>query len=196
MRKNKQNSFDDFIAAGEWLVAAGYTSAAHLGCLGWSNGGLLTTAVALQRPELWRAVVAGAPVTDMARFHLAHGARHWIAEYGSPENDDDLEVLLRYSPYHNMPAEIAAPAMLIFAPDADDRVAVWHGRKMLAQWQAADISDRPMLLRGAPATGHRGGSTVEATVSRHTDIWTFFFWQLGLGSRLVDEIPWRQRSPS
>ena len=179
-RENKQNSFNDLIAAGEFLVEKGYTSKEHLGCLGWSHGGLLTTAVAVQRPDLWRAVVAGAPITDMTRFHLAHGARHWIAEFGSPENEDELNTLLSYSPYHNVPDEFAAPAILIYAPGADDRVAAWHGRKMFAQWQATSTSERPLLLRSPPRTGHRVDSNVTSTVSRDTDIMAFFFWQLGM----------------
>jgi len=102
-RENKQNVFDDFIAAGEWLINEGYTRSSKLGCFGWSNGGLSVNAVAVQRPDLWKAVVAGAPVTDMARFHLAHGARHWIADYGSPEDPHDLSFLMQYSPYHMLP---------------------------------------------------------------------------------------------
>ena len=180
MREYKQNSFDDFAAAGEWLVAQGYAHPQRLGCFGWSNGGLLANVTALQRPSLWRAVVAGAPVTDMARFHLAHGARHWIAEYGSPERDDELAVMLRYSPYHNVPKAIDAPAIMIYAPDADDRVAAWHGRKMLAQWQAANRSNHPVLLRGAKNTGHHGGDSVAQLTTKYTDIWSFLFWQLGV----------------
>ena len=180
MREQKQNSFDDFNAAGDWLIAQGYAGEDRLGCIGWSNGGLLTMAAALQRPDLWRAVVAGAPVTDMARFHLCHTGRHWISEYGSPEQADELEWLLRYSPYHNMPDRIAAPAVLIYAPDADDRVAPWHGRKMLAQWQRSTTSTRPVLLRAGRDLGHGGGTSVGRTAERFADIWAFLFWQLGI----------------
>jgi len=180
MRERKQNSFDDFNAAGEWLVSQGYAGEDRLGCMGWSNGGLLTMAAALQRPDLWRAVVAGAPVTDMARFHLCHNGRHWISEYGSPEQTDELKWLLRYSPYHNMPEHVAAPAVLIYAPDADDRVAPWHGRKMLAQWQRATTSGHPVLLRAGPDLGHGGGTSVTRMAERFADIWTFLFWQLGV----------------
>jgi len=180
MREQKQNSFDDFNAAAEWLIAEGYAAEGRLGCIGWSNGGLLTMGAALQRPGLWRAVVAGAPVTDMARFHLSDGGRHWMSEYGVPDRDEELEWLLRYSPYHNVPDRIAAPAVLIYAPDADDRVAPWHGRKMLAQWQRATTSQRPVLLRGGPDLGHAGGTTVTRTAERFADIWAFLFWQLGV----------------
>jgi prolyl oligopeptidase len=180
MRENKQNVFDDFIAAGEWLISEGYTQSSRLGCFGWSNGGLSVNAVAVQRPDLWKAVVAGAPVTDMARFHLAHAARHWIADYGSPENPDDLHFLVQYSPYHTLPERIEAPAILTIAPGNDDRVAPWHGYKMHAAWLAANVSNRPVLLRGEGQAGHHGNPDVSRTINRYADIWAFFFWQLGL----------------
>jgi prolyl oligopeptidase len=180
MRENKQNVFDDFIAAGEWLIAEGYTQASRLGCFGWSNGGLSVNAAAVQRPDLWKAVVAGAPVTDMARFHMAHGGRHWVADYGSPEDSDDLNFLLQYSPYHTLPQTIEAPAILTVAPDNDDRVAPWHSYKMHAAWLAANVSTNPILLRGEGQAGHRGSPAVSRTIARYADIWAFFFWQLGL----------------
>ena len=179
-REHKQNVFDDFIAAGEWLIDNGYTRAAKLGCLGWSNGGLSVNAVAVQRPDLWKAVVAGAPVTDMARFHLAHGARHWMADYGSPEDPHDLNFLMQYSPYHTLPEKIEAPAILTIAPGNDDRVAPWHSYKMHAAWVAANISNNPVLLRGEGQAGHHGNRDVSRTIDRYADIWAFFFWQLGL----------------
>jgi len=182
MRANKQNVFDDFIAAGEWLVAEGYTQPSKLGCFGWSNGGLSVNAVAVQRPDLWKAVVAGAPVTDMARFHLADGGRHWIADYGSPEDPDDLSILMQYSPYHTLPEKIAAPAILTIAPGNDDRVAPWHGYKMHATWRAANVSTNPVLLRGEEHAGHRGSPVASRTIDVYADIWSFFFSQLGVVS--------------
>ncbi|HEX7329865.1 MAG TPA: prolyl oligopeptidase family serine peptidase [Pyrinomonadaceae bacterium] len=178
MRENKQNTFDDFIAAAEWLIAEGYTQASKLGCFGWSNGGLSVNAVAVQRPDLWKAVVAGAAVTDMARFHTAHGGRNWIADYGSPEDPHDLEFLMRYSPYHTLPERIAAPAILTIAPDNDDRVAPWHSYKMHAAWLAANVSNNPILLRREEQAGHRGSPTTTRTIARYADIWSFFSWQL------------------
>jgi prolyl oligopeptidase len=180
MRENKQKAFDDFITAGEWLIAQGYTQAARLGCFGWSNGGLLANAVAVQRPDLWKAVVAGAPVTDMARFHLAHGGRHWVADYGSPENPRDLNFLMQYSPYHTLPEKIDAPALLTIAPGNDDRVAPWHSYKMHAAWLAANVSRNPILLRGEEQAGHRGSPVASRTIARYADIWAFFCSQLGL----------------
>jgi prolyl oligopeptidase len=180
MRENKQNVFDDFIAAGEWLIAQRYTQASKLGCFGWSNGGLSVNTVAVQRPDLWKAVAAGAAVTDMARFHLGPGGQHWIADYGSPEDPDDLDFLMQYSPYHTLPPKIEAPAILTVVPDNDDRVAPWHSYKMHSAWSAANVSNRPILLRGEEQAGHRGSPSVSATIARYADIWAFFFWQLEL----------------
>lgn len=180
-RENKQKVFDDFIAAGEWLIAQGYTRASRLGFFGWSNGGLAANVVAAQRPELWKAVVAGAAVTDMARFPTAHGGRHWVADYGSPEDSDDLDFLMRYSPYHTLPKKIEAPAILTIAPDNDDRVAPWHSYKMHSAWLAANVSGNPILLRGEEQAGHRGRPVVSSAVDRYADIWAFFFWQLSIG---------------
>ncbi len=180
MREHKQNVFDDFIAAGEWLIDEGYTRSSKLGCFGWSNGGLSVNAVAVQRPRLWKAVVAGAPVTDMARFQLAHGARHWIADYGSPEDPHDLNFLMQYSPYHTLSEKIEAPAILTIAPGNDDRVAPWHSYKMHAAWFAANVSNNPILLRGEDQAGHHGNRDMSRTIDRYADIWAFFFWQLGL----------------
>lgn len=180
MRKNKQKVFDDFIAAGEWLIAQGYTQASRLGCFGWSNGGLSVNAVAVQRPDLWKAVAAGAAVTDMARFHTAHGGRHWVADYGSPEDEADLGLLLQYSPYHTLPAKIEAPAILTLVSDKDDRVAPWHSYKMHAAWIDANVSKNPVLLRREEQAGHRGSPVASRSIARYADIWAFFFWQLGL----------------
>ena len=180
MRENKQNTFDDFIAAAEWLIKGGYTQPSRLGLFGWSNGGLSVNAVAVQRPDLWKAVVAGAAVTDMARFHTAHTGRHWIADYGSPEDPHDLEFLMQYSPYHTLPEKIEAPAILTIAPDNDDRVAPWHSYKLHATWLAANVSTNPILLRREERGGHRGSPAASRTIDRYTDIWTFFFRQLGV----------------
>jgi prolyl oligopeptidase len=180
MRENKQNVFDDFIAAGEWLIAEGFTQPSRLGCFGWSNGGLSVNAVAVQRPDLWKAVVAGAPVTDLARFHTAHGGQHWVADYGSPEDARDRKFLMQYSPYHTLPEKIEAPAILTVVPDNDDRVAPWHSYKMHAAWLASNVSTNPILLREEKQAGHHGSPLASRTIDRYTDIWAFFFWQLGL----------------
>ncbi len=179
MRANKQNVFDDFIAANQWLIAEGYTQASKLGCFGWSNGGLLVNAVAVQRPDIWKAVVAGAAVTDLARFHTAHSGQHWVADHGSPEDPDDLDFLMRYSPYHTLPQKVEAPAILTLVSDNDDRVAPWHSYKMYAAWRGANVSSNPILLRSEEQAGHRGSPAISRTVARYADSWAFFFWQLG-----------------
>jgi len=180
MRENRQKVFDDIIAAAEWLTTNRYTQPSKLGCFGWSNGGLSVNAVAVQSPDLWKAVVAGSPVTDLARFHLANGGRHWVADYGSPEDPRDLEFLLQYSPYHRLPEKIEAPAILTIAPGNDDRVAPWHSYKMHAAWLAANTSKNPILLRGEDQAGHHGSPLTSRTIARYADIWAFFFWQLGV----------------
>ena len=182
VREKRQLVFDDFIAAAEWLIAQGFTSKERLACYGWSNGGLLVSAVSVQRPDLWRAVVAGGPVTDLLRFHTStrDGNKHWVGDYGDSTDPNDLPFLLKLSPYHNLPKQVAAPAMMFMVPEEDDRVAPWHGRKMLAQWQAASTSDRPLLLRGEEKSGHNGGTSANKTIELYTDIWTFIFWQLGV----------------
>jgi prolyl oligopeptidase len=180
VREKKQNTFNDVIAAGEWLIAHKYTRASKLGCFGWSNGGLTVNTVAVQRPDLWRAVVAGAAVTDMARFHLANGGTNWIADYGSATESNDLNFLVQYSPYHTLPQAIDAPAILTIAPGNDDRVAPWHSYKMHAAWLAANISNRPILLRGEDQAGHRGSPAASKAIKLYADIWTFLFWQLGI----------------
>jgi prolyl oligopeptidase len=179
-RENKQTAIDDFNAAATWLISAGFTKPSRLASYGWSNGGMLANAAAQQQPGLWRAVVAGAPVADMARFHLFHSGRHWISEYGSPDIPEELAWLLRYSPCHNMPEAIEAPAVLLVAPDEDDRVAPWHSYKLLALWQASSVSGNPVLLLGEQRAGHRGGAAIESVVAREANIWSFLFWQLGV----------------
>jgi prolyl oligopeptidase len=179
-REKKQNTFDDLIAAGEWLIANGYTSAEKLGCFGWSNGGLTVNTVAVQRPDLWKAIVAGSAVTDMARFHLVNSGEFWIADYGSPMDQNDLNYLMQYSPYHTVPVEIDAPAFLTIVPGNDDRVAPWHSYKMHAAWLHSNISQRPILLRGEEQAGHHGSPAASRAIDLYADIWGFFAWQLGM----------------
>ena len=116
----------------------------------------------------------------MVRFPTAHGGQHWVADYGSPEDSDDLDFLLQYSPYHTLPKKIEAPAILTVVPDNDDRVAPWHSYKMHSAWLAANVSGNPILLRGEEQAGHRGSPVVSSAIARYADIWAFFFWQLGI----------------
>lgn len=180
VKEKKQNVFDDFIAVAEYMISEDYTSNSRMACYGWSNGGLLVNSVAQQRPDLWKAVISGAPVTDMARFHLANHGRQWVSDYGDPENTADLKTLLSYSPYHNIPEQIDAPAILMVVPEKDDRVAPWHGYKMLAKWQHGNRSKRPVLLLREMGVGHKGATSIKKTIERFTNIWSFIFWQLGV----------------
>ncbi len=180
MRKNKQNVFDDFIAAAEFLIKEKYTSKDKLAIFGWSNGGLLTGACLTQRPDLYKAVVVGNPVLDMLRYHLFDGGRLWIPDYGSAEETDMVPYLLKYSPYHNVKDGTKYPATLILTSDSDDRVHPGAAYKMTARLQKANASENPILLRVEAKAGHGGGVSVPAISEQYADIWSFVFWQLGI----------------
>ena len=176
----KQNVFDDFIAAAEWLIKKRYTNPQRLAIFGWSNGGLLVGAVLTQRPDLFRAVVIGAPVIDMIRYHRFHGGRHWIPEYGSAENPKQLKYLLAYCPYQNVKDGEKYPAVLTVTADKDDRVHPMHAFKITARLQAANASDNPILLRIEMKAGHSGANPVYKSIEEYADLWAFVFWQLGI----------------
>jgi prolyl oligopeptidase len=180
---NKQNSFDDFIAAGEWLVQEGYTSSDKLVIKGGSNGGLLVAAVTMQRPELFRVVVASAGVHDMLRFHLWHFGRFHTTEYGNPEIEKNFRYLLAYSPYHNVKPGTRYPAMLFAASDTDTRVHHAHSMKIVARLQAANRSCNPAVLRLETDIGHGWGASRTRIVDELTDEWTFVFQELGMSPR-------------
>jgi prolyl oligopeptidase len=182
MLDRKQNVFDDFYAAAEYLIAQKYTDRAHLGIYGRSNGGLLTGAALTQRPELFKAVVCGVPLLDMLRYHEFQIAKLWIPEYGSAENPEQFKFISAYSPYHHVKEGTAYPATLFFASEGDTRVDPLHARKMTAlmQARAANNPDRPILLRVLSKAGHGAGKPVTKQVDEWADIFTFLFWQLGL----------------
>jgi prolyl oligopeptidase len=180
MREKKQNVFDDFIAAAEWLIANGYTKPERLAIQGGSNGGLLVSAVMNQRPELYGAVICQVPVADMLRYHRFTVGRYWIAEYGSSEAAADFSFLYKYSPYHNVREGVAYPATLVTTADTDDRVAPGHGKKLAARLQAAQAGDDPILLRVETKAGHGAGKPTTKILDEQADIWTFVFWQLGM----------------
>lgn len=180
MRENKQNVFDDFIAAAEWLIANNYTNPQRLAIFGWSNGGLLTGASLVQRPDLFAAVVIGAPVLDMVRYHKFFGARYWFNDYGNPDNPNDFKYLYSYSPYHNLKDGVKYPATLILTADSDDRVHPMHAYKMAARLQAANNSAKPILLRVEIKAGHGGATPLYKYLELYTDMWSFVFWQLGM----------------
>lgn len=184
MREKKQNVFDDFIAAAEWLIQNGYTQPSRLAISGGSNGGLLVGAALTQRPELFRAVVCSYPLLDMLRYHKFLIAKFWVPEYGSADDPEQFKYLYRYSPYHQVKFGAKYPAVLLITGDADTRVAPLHARKMAALLQAATGSDnRPVLLRYDTKAGHVGAATpVSKRIDDLTDELSFLFWQLGVSN--------------
>jgi prolyl oligopeptidase len=182
MLGKKQNVFDDFLGAAEWLIAKGYTDRDHLASQGGSNGGLLVGAALTQRPDLFRAVVCQVPLLDMVRYHKFLIARLWIPEYGSAEEPDEFRWLYAYSPYHHVKDGTKYPAVLLEAAESDTRVDALHARKMAARLQTASASgaDRPVLLRLEPRVGHGAGKPRGKMLDELTDTWSFLFWQLGI----------------
>jgi prolyl oligopeptidase len=183
MLDKKQNVFDDFIAAAEWLIANKYTNPSKLAISGGSNGGLLVTAAMTQRPDLFQAVVCGYPLIDMVRYHKFLVARFWVPEYGSSESPDQFKYIHAYSPYHRVKQGTKYPAVLFITGDADTRVDPLHARKMTALVQAATGSDRPVLLHYDTKAGHAGGVPVSKQIEDLTDELSFLFWQLGVTDR-------------
>jgi prolyl oligopeptidase len=177
---SKQNSFDDFIGAAEWLIAQRYTRPGRLAAAGGSNGGLLVGAVVTQRPELFRAVLVQVPLLDMLRYHRFLIARLWIPEYGSADDPEQFRWLRDYSPYHRVRHGVAYPAVLLATAESDTRVDPMHARKMAARLQAATSTDRPILLRLESRAGHGAGKPLSKVLDEHTDSWTFVFSELGV----------------
>jgi prolyl oligopeptidase len=180
MLGNKQNTFDDFVAAAEWLIANGYTRPERLAVAGGSNGGLLMGAVLTQRPDLFRAVVIQVPLLDMLRYPRFLLARLWIPEYGSPEDPGEYAWLRAYSPYHHVRDGTAYPAVLLATAESDTRVDPMHARKMTARLQAATGSTHPVLLRLESKAGHGAGKPIAKVLAELTDVWSFVFHELGL----------------
>ena len=183
MLENKQTVFDDFIAAGEWLIEHRYTNSEQLGILGGSNGGLLTGAALVQRPELFSAVVSAVPLLDMLRYQHFLMARFWVPEYGSAENAEHLPFLLDYSPYQNVAKGTRYPAVLLTAGENDARVHPLHARKMAARLQAAtanDVEREPILLWVEGDVGHGRGKPLALRQRDAADVLGFMAWQLGL----------------
>ncbi len=181
----KQNVFDDFIAAAEWLVANGFTSPEHLAIWGGSNGGLLVGAVLNQRPGLFAAAVPAVGVMDMLRYQTASlNARKWSSDYGLSENPAEFKVLRAYSPYHNLRSGTCYPAVLVQADANDDRVVAWHSYKYAAALQAAQQAApdcaRPALIRVETRSGHGAGASLSKTVNEYADQWAFVAAATGL----------------
>ncbi len=156
MLEKKQNVFDDFIAAAEYLIHNKYTNPRRLAIQGRSNGGLLVGAALTQRPDLFQAVICGYPLLDMVRYHKFLIARFWVPEYGSADDPKQFPYIYAYSPYHHVKQGVHYPAVMFVTGDADTRVAPLHARKMAALLQASTASDRPILLHYDVKGGHSG----------------------------------------
>lgn len=174
MRASKQHTFDDFIAAGEFLCGADYTSPAKLTLAGVSNGGLAVGAVVTQRPALWAGAVCTVPLLDMLRYHEFLLGDAWTTEYGSPDNPGAFEYLREYSPYHNLSPDTTYPPILFRTAESDTRVHPCHARKMTARLQA-EANGGPFLLRTMPDTGHGVGKPTSMVVDEQLDKWTFLY---------------------
>jgi prolyl oligopeptidase len=184
MLERKQNVFDDFLAAAQWLIEKKYTSPEKLAISGGSNGGLLVGAALTQRPELFGAVVCSYPLLDMVRYHKFLVADYWVPEYGSSDNGEQFPYLYAYSPYHRVKPGTAYPSVLFITGDADTRVAPLHARKMTALLQAdsSNQAERPILLHYDTKAGHSRGlnTPVGKQIEDLTTELTFLFWQLGM----------------
>jgi prolyl oligopeptidase len=177
---NKQNVFDDFIAAAEWLIEEGRTKTAKLAILGGSNGGLLVGAAEVQRPDLFGACIPVVGVLDMLRFHTFTAGQFWRDEYGYIEKEEEFNALLEYSPYHNVKEGTEYPPTLIMTADTDDRVVPMHSFKFAATMQRAQAGDAPILLRIETRAGHGGGTPVKKLIEIAADRFAFLVKTLGM----------------
>ncbi|MEM7030428.1 MAG: prolyl oligopeptidase family serine peptidase [Chloroflexota bacterium] len=179
-KSNKQNVFDDFIAAAEWLIANNYTCTERLAIGGGSNGGLLVGACLTQRPDLFGACWAAVGVLDMLRFHKFTIGRAWTSDYGSPDDPDDFEILLKYSPYHNLKGGTRYPPTLITTGDHDDRVFPAHSFKFAAELQHAHRGENPCLIRIETDAGHGQGKPTTKLIISIAERWAFIIENLGM----------------
>jgi prolyl oligopeptidase len=179
-RENHQNSFDDFIAAAEWLPSQGRSACGRIAIGGGSNAGLLVGAAITQRPDLFRAAICLGPLLDMTRYHLFDFAAGWADEYGSPDDERDFHSLLSYSPYHRVQDGADYPAVLLISGDADTRCNPMHARKMTARLQAANRSEYPILLDYKPAWGHTPVQPLSIKSDALADRLAFICHELGV----------------
>lgn len=181
IKLQKQNTFDDFIAAAEWLIEQKITSPQHLAITGFSNGGLLVGAVMTQRPELFAAAVPGVGVLDMLRYHTTSAnARNWSHDYGLSENEEEFEALYAYSPVHNTKAGTCYPATLIFTGERDDRVLPWHSYKFTAVMQRDQGCDHPIRLTVETRAGHGAGKPIWMQVEEFANQLAFLAQHTGI----------------
>ena len=177
MLLNKQNVFDDFISAGEYLIAENYTSSEKLAIAGGSNGGLLVGACMAQRPELFSVAFPAVGVMDMLRYHKFTVGKGWIPEYGNAENSkEEFDNLYAYSPVHNLKPNVDYPATMVTTADHDDRVVPAHSFKFAAQLQASNSGKNPTLIRIEKNAGHGAGKPVSKIIEEQSDIWSFLFY--------------------
>jgi prolyl oligopeptidase len=182
MRAKKQTVFDDFIAAGEWLIANKYTSTPKLAIFGGSNGGLLIGAVLNQRPDLFGAAMPAVGVMDMLRFQKFGFGTQWVGEYGTADNPEDFKVLRAYSPLHNIRKGIEYPPTLITTSDHDDRVMPGHSLKYAATLQQAQEGPAPILIRIETRAGHGAGKPTTKQIDEWADRYTFLKSALKMGT--------------
>jgi prolyl oligopeptidase len=174
MLEKKQNVFDDFIAAAEWLIEKKYTRPERIATMGGSNGGLLVAACLVQRPDLYGAVVCQVPVIDMLRYHRFTVGRYWVSEFGNAEaSAEQFAFMYKYSPLHNVKVGVEYPPTLIMTADSDDRVVPAHARKFAATLQAAQAGDHPILLRVEMKAGHGAGKPTGKVIEEQSDIYAF-----------------------
>jgi prolyl oligopeptidase len=175
MFEKKQNVFDDWYAAAEFLITNKYTAPAHFAIRSRSNGGLLMGAAITQRPELFSAVWCGYPLLDMLRYQKFLIGSYWKTEYGSAEDEKQFPYLLKYSPYHNVKTGTAYPAVMFFTGNSDTRVDPLHARKMTPLLQAASSSKRPILLHYGLASGHSAGVSAGQQIEDDADELSFLW---------------------
>jgi prolyl oligopeptidase len=178
MLEKKQNVFDDFIAAGEYLVKEKYTSPEKLAIAGGSNGGLLVGAAMTQRPDLFKVAFPAVGVLDMLRFHKFTVGWGWVVEYGSSENPEQFKNLMAYSPLHNLKDSTAYPATMITTADHDDRVVPAHSFKFAAALQEKHRGNNPVLIRIESKAGHGAGKPTSKVIEAEADKWAFMFYNM------------------
>ncbi|MBL7139219.1 MAG: S9 family peptidase, partial [Bacteroidales bacterium] len=178
--ERKQNVFDDFVAAAEYLMEEKYTSSEKLAIMGGSNGGLLVGACMTQRPELFKVAISAVGVLDMLRYHKFTIGWAWATDYGTSDTEEGFNYLIKYSPLHNIKDGVSYPATLVTTADHDDRVVPAHSFKFIARLQEANAGLNPVLVRIETKAGHGGGKPTSKVIEEYGDIWSFMFWNLGM----------------
>ncbi|MFW5706010.1 MAG: prolyl oligopeptidase family serine peptidase, partial [Bacteroidota bacterium] len=179
-KERKQNVFDDFIAAAEYLIANKYTSSDYLAIQGGSNGGLLVGAVMTQRPDLIKVAFPAVGVLDMLRYHLFTIGWAWASDYGTSEQPEDFDYLIRYSPLHNLKQGECYPSTMVTTADHDDRVVPAHSFKFIATLQEKQGCNNPVLIRIETKAGHGAGKPTSKIIQEYADIFSFMFYEMGI----------------